>query len=406
MKIAKPEYSELQEMTSKGYGVGEERRQRRDVLFVVNKQLPPGDYRVQYALSSSHWKVKLGMPLRTPVLPASKYQCFGFEGGVSPADLLHFWRLLRYLQINRDRLCIVHFYSTKLVLFGPVLARLAGVRCISTITGFGRAFNDARLRYRLLRRVYLHLIRLSARFTSAVLFQNRGDMEEAKKWMGDEAQSRLQYIGSATVGRRFTGKCFTDYPLTVLMVARLLPSKGIDDFIDVATDCAGNDIRFVLVGPQVTGGEAIYRRVMAAHKKGTIEFRGELHDMELRNAYEQAHVFLFTSYGEGMPRVMLEAGFAGCCPIAYEINACRDLVLPGSGFLIPLRDHRKIIDVIHHLHADRATLRDAAHAFQASVVANYSFHAYERRLNDVLSKVSGDAGGQEGLAGGPDRKFE
>lgn len=355
----------------------------RDIVLVVNETLPPGDYRVQFANLCQKWRVLIAMPGKAKGISEEQHVPFPFREGVHLGDIVVLWKLWLYLRTRRKRIALVHFFSTELVLFGPLVARLAGVPSLTTVTGLGRVFNDGRVRYRLLRGVYRVLLRLSGRCASAMLFQNMGDMKEVEKWLGRE----VRYIGSAVSGEVVAAKAPRNSQLQVLLVSRLLPSKGIEDFIQVARALHDKGIRFVLVGPPSSGSVGLYQQVLRANEEGVLEYLGELHGAELQAAYLEADVFLFLSYGEGLPRVMLEAGLACCCPVAYAINANRELVFPDGGVLVPIGDTDGAASAVMQLARDRKCVERNAKQFQSLVIARYSMDAYCSRLYEAYSTV-------------------
>ena len=201
-------------------------------------------------------------------------------------------------------------------------------------------------------------------------------------------------------------KNFEEQPLKVLMVARLMPDKGVLLFLEAARRLRGPDYRFVLVGPASKGQDALRRQVEQEHESGTIDYRGEMGSPELAALYEQSHVFAFPSRGEGMPRVMLEAGHALMCPIASDIAAHRDLIETGSGFL--LTQDAELDSLISHLvrlNTDRAALKRNAHGFQARILEQYTMSAYAKRMDELLLTLFPNGCNRHRLSRGlPERK--
>ncbi|HEU4885888.1 MAG TPA: glycosyltransferase [Longimicrobium sp.] len=366
---------------------------RVEVLYVVNKTLPVTDYRLAFGRLSRVARVTYGLPDSVPGLSADRYLRVDLREGAGPRDGLPLLRLLAYLRRNRRRLALVHFFSTKLVLFGPLLASLAGVRSLVTVTGLGRTFSAPGPAYAALRRVYLFLVEGALRRSEAFLFQNRGDLA----WMAarfPRHAAKMSYIGSAVSVPATGERDYDASPLGVLLVTRLFSAKGVDDFIEVARRLRGGRFRFVLVGPPSTGEDALLERVRAAHAAGDIEYRGEVTGPALYDEYRRAAVFYFPSrYAEGLARVMLEAGFFGLCPVACDIVSNRDLLAEGRGFVVPARDPEAAAALLRRLDGDRGLLRANALAYQTFIRGAYTEEAYTRRMDDLLRSVLPAAGG-------------
>jgi glycosyltransferase involved in cell wall biosynthesis len=359
------------------------------LLVIVNKVLPPSDYRLAHArLSRVCNDMVFGLPDAPVDLEPGHYVRMGFAESISVADAGHFVSLFRYLRRERKHLSAVHFYSTKLTLLGPLIARLAGVPSLVTVAGFGRVFNSNAPRYRVLRPLYLLLARLATALARAVLFQNRGDLRFFIERL-PSTKTKCRYVGSGVDANLFTQRTFRAPRLRVVMVGRLLPTKGIDDFLAIARALPKDSFELVLIGPASRGQEELHARVVEAAARGTIRYEGELPAADTERELTRADVLLFTSHGEGMSRVMLEAGFAGACPVGYTIAANQDLVAPGRGFLVPRGDITAAVSILRRLGDDRALLTKNALAYQAFVQTQFSSEAFAARLDVILTEVLG-----------------
>lgn len=352
---------------------------RDGVLQVLNAGLPAHDYRVAFARRSAR-RVLFAMPEPPPGLPPERYLPLRVGAGLGWRDLGAAVALLRLLRRERPRLAIVHFYASKLVVVGPLLAGLAGVPCMATLTGLGRIFDSDRLRHRVLRVIYRQLLAMAMAQLRLVLAQNRSQ----ERWLRSSFPrhaDKVSYIGSAIdAAARVPERAVP--PLTVLLVARLIPAKGIDDFLEVAARMRGSGTPFVLVGPSDPSFGPLHTRVREAAIRGEIEYRGALYGSELLATYEAAHVLYFPSRGEGLPRVVLEAAFAGLYPIAQRIPALEDLVPDGAGDLVT--GPEEAIAALRRVLADEQLRLRGAAAFQRHVVREFDMDAFFRRLEAAL----------------------
>jgi glycosyltransferase involved in cell wall biosynthesis len=364
---------------------------RANILYVVNKQLPANDYRINYPQMSQVADIWFGMPGRTETVAPDRYVRFDFKEGLRPRYFVEFVRLWRYLRHNRAQIDLVHFFSTNLMLFGPLIAFLAGKPSVVTVTGFGRTFNSDVWQMRLIRPIYNLLFSLTLHLARSVLFQNYAEMASTvQRW--PRSREKLAYIGSAvSVIQNNAPKSFTVDPLQVVLVARLLPDKGIHDFLQVATAFRDrNDVEFVLIGPASLGYDALLAEVENTAKAGLIHYWGELNPEQTQAHLRAGHIFLFPSYGEGMARVMLEAGFALMCPIAYDIPANRDLVATDRGYLLATGDWQAATNTIRQLLENRNTLAANAHAYQQFIATTFTMQAYSERMDAILTQVIHD----------------
>lgn len=355
----------------------------RTILYVANKRLPPSDYRIQFGRDNPDYRIIYALPERSDGLAPENFVSIGFREGVEASDLVHFAQLYRYLIQNRHIIELVHFYSTKLVLFGPLLAAAARVPSMITITGLGRAFDSDARHWIPVRRLYMWLLARAIRRSRRVLFQNQAQLREFVSRFPRESL-RFEFIGS-TVDMPVVARDSYESPrLNVLLVSRIMPTKGIEDFLRVAENLRNEHMTFVLVGPPSIGFKSLQQRVERCAAAGFVDYRGELGAAATRAAYESAHVFFFPSAGEGMARVMLECGFAGLCPVAYDIPANRDLIAPGRGYLVRTGDREGVVAILRELEANRALLHAQALAYQQFIADAYSMPRFMQRMNRIM----------------------
>jgi glycosyltransferase involved in cell wall biosynthesis len=128
-------------------------------------------------------------------------------------------------------------------------------------------------------------------------------------------------------------------PPTVLMAARLLRSKGVEDFVRCAETIHGEGIqaRFVVAGVPDDGNPDTVRPVEIENWRRTtqVEFIG--HTDDLASVLQSTHVAVLpTRYPEGVPTFLLEAAATGVPAVATDLAGCRIAVHHGkTGFLYP-----------------------------------------------------------------------
>lgn len=114
----------------------------------------------------------------------------------------------------------------------------------------------------------------------------------------------------------------------VLFASRLLKSKGLSTFLMVARDLAHRrDVEFIVAGlPDDHDPDAIPHRDLEQITE--IRFLGHVKDMP--NLLRQCDIAcLPTRYGEGIPRILIEAAATGLASIASGHPGCREAVEDG-----------------------------------------------------------------------------
>ena len=138
-----------------------------------------------------------------------------------------------------------------------------------------------------------------------------------------------------------------------MLAGRLLRSKGLPEFVEAARRIQANGMtaRFVIVGePYPDNPDSIRPEELSAwEKEGIIENWG-WHDDMAQVISKTSLVCLPTTYKEGLPRLLLEAGACGRAVIATDIPGCRMVVRDGeNGLIIPAHDISALVEALETL---------------------------------------------------------
>ena len=80
-----------------------------------------------------------------------------------------------------------------------------------------------------------------------------------------------------------------------------------------------------------------------------------------------------TTYGEGVPKALIEAAACGRAVIATDVPGCREIVLPGeSGLLVPPRDSDALLEAIRRLSHDPALRKRMGEKGREHAVGGFS----------------------------------
>jgi len=346
-----------------------------------------------YPKVSNICSIIYGLPEKPPSIDDDYFVQMSFGEGFRLRYLFSLLELWVYLRKNHHKIDLVHYYSSLLILFGPVIAWLAGVPSVVTVTGLGRIFSSKAQAYQVFQPIYFILFRMSTRFARRVLFQNRGDLAILAIRFPNTAL-KFAFVGSGVSMPIVDEKSFIVPCLNVLLVVRIMPEKGVEDFLAVAEKFFSRGIfNFVLVGPGSTGHENLLELVRKYHEKGIITYKGELSPDSTLEQFAQSQIFFFPSfYGEGIARVMLECGYSKMCPIAYDLVFNRDLVDAGRGFLVKVGDLNSVVDILNHLREDRNLLESNARAYQEYVTRHYSMEVFSNRMDQILIGLAQEIG--------------
>jgi len=144
-----------------------------------------------------------------------------------------------------------------------------------------------------------------------------------------------------------------------LFVGRIDREKGLFDLVECGRYLFKDrsDINFVIAG-KGRDLKKLKNKTKNFGFKDKFIFLGQVEKDSLVKLYQNATLFVFPSYHEGLPSVVLEAMSCGLPILATDVRGNRDLITNGkNGILVPPREPKKLSDEINRL-LDDAKLRD------------------------------------------------
>jgi glycosyltransferase involved in cell wall biosynthesis len=321
------------------------------------------------------------------------------------ADLHAFVGLVRALRQCRPT--IVHTHTPKARILGRLAARVAGVPIV--VNTFHGLYGVERGRLR--RRLFLCLERVAARWSDFEFSQSLEDLATLRAARVADPD-RSAYLGNGVdlgqfdpdrVDRRAarTHLGIDQQAVVVGTVGRLVWEKGYREFFTMAETLSRCEPKVVVlaIGPHEPGKrDAVPQGVVQdLERRGIVRFLGMQIDMP--PLYAAMDLFVLASYREGFPRAAVEAAAMGLPLVLTDIRGCREVVQEGdNGYLVPLRDARRLTEAVQRLLRDRAlrirlgqaSRRRAMAEFDERRVIATTLDVY-RRLLEERPHLSADA---------------
>lgn len=263
---------------------------------------------------------------------------------------------------------VTHFVTVKPVLFGGIAARLAKVpSVVAAISGLGFLFSNTSFRARLMHSIVSRLYQFSLGHPNLkVIVQNNDDLTTVQRLarLPDKAFRLLP--GSGVDLRSYQPQPEPSGVPVVLMASRMLTDKGVLEFINAARSLRDEDLvaRFVLVGDPDPANPASLTQAQLEgwQQEGTIEWWG--HHTNMPVVFAQSNLVVLPSYyGEGLPKVLIEAAACGRAIVTTHMPGCRDAIEPDvTGILVPPRDAETLAEAIKTLILNQDLRREMASA--------------------------------------------
>jgi glycosyltransferase involved in cell wall biosynthesis len=271
---------------------------------------------------------------------------------------------------------LCHGYKANLV--GRVAARRAGVPAVAVSRGWtGECLKV---------RAYEQLDRWHLRFMDHVVAVSDGQADKVRR--AGVPAGKLTVIRNSARGDAFADpdpalryKLLGQFPgdsgvsRVVLAAGRLSPEKGFDVLAEAAARVLAADpaVGFVVFGegPERAGLE---RRVAELGIARQFRLPGFTRDLD--RLLPWADLLVQSSYTEGLPNVVLEAGAAGVPVVATAVGGTPEVVAGGeTGRLVAPGDAAGLADRIVELLADAPTRRRMGAAARARMREHFSFSA-------------------------------
>ena len=250
---------------------------------------------------------------------------------------------------------IVHHVALKPVLYGSLASRIARVpMVVNAMAGLGLLFSSRSLKARLVRPVFMLFFRfLLNRKGARVILQNPDDVA----LMCDSGVLKSERItlirGSGVDTHEFNAQAEPGGEPVAILASRLLWDKGVAEFVNAARLLKQEGVvaRFALVGEGdiENPGSISNDQLQAWHDEGVIELWGRRADMP--DVFAQSHIVCLPSfYGEGVPKVLIEAAACERPVVTTDSPGCREIVRDGvNGILVPVRDSTAVAQALKKL---------------------------------------------------------
>ena len=283
---------------------------------------------------------------------------------------------------------IVMGYTPKPSIYASLAAKRAEVpRIVPMVTGLGYAFLEGGGPKAFAIRQATKLLYARAFAASdAIIFHNVDDR-------GVLIDMGCIPVGHPTHVVRGSGvdlQHFSEQPLpatndgiTFMMIARLVGYKGIAEYCEAARQLAPHapSARWLLVGPAETGPAGY--PISDVAQAGVVEYLGPSEDV--RPHLAGCHVYVLPSYGEGMPRTVLEALATGRPVITTDARGCRETVERGkNGLLVAPRDADMLAGAMAQMLEDQDDLAKMGRESRAIAEREFDVRAVNQAMMQAL----------------------
>ena len=278
---------------------------------------------------------------------------------------------------------VVHLVTAKPIIIGGIIGRLQARRLIVAIAGLGTAFKaqtiTERLRKRLIIMIYKFVL---SRSGTKVVFQNSFDMHLLVNHCGIAAGQCCKLPGSGVNLNEYPFVGEPDTPIVVTMASRLIKEKGVVEFCKAAEVIEKLDprIQFRLAGeidfgnPKSISSSELFELT----KIKNLEYLGFVKNIV--PLFQQSHIICHPSYyGEGLPKVLIEASALGRPIVTTNEPGCYEAVIADkTGLIVEPQKVDQLVSAILRLVEDGAMRRAMGKAGRTLAIQRYSIDSVIR----------------------------
>lgn len=293
-----------------------------------------------------------------------------------------------FRELNPD---VCFLYMSKPIAFGGYAAVKSKVKHINIlVNGLENAYYRTGFKDFIVRCVMTTFYRYIAKRADNVFFQNHDDMNYFKGH-GMLKKENATVVGGSGVDMDYFAKAELPDEPVFLMVARLLWSKGIREYLEAVARLKENcpQVKVMLVGGLDHNDEALSEAELNQYiKKTGIEYCGYSEDV--RPYLNRCSVFVLPSYHEGLPRSVIEAMSVGRAIITTDVPGCRETVIDGeNGYLVPVRESNPLYEKMRALAEDKALRHRMADASYRMCQEKFDVNIVNQTMLDrIYSKLS------------------
>ncbi len=305
-------------------------------------------------------------------------------------DLFVFFNLYRLFRKERPH--SVHVNSSKIGGIGALAGKLARVpQTIFTVHGF--AFNEKRPSYE--KTLIKFLSWLSVFLSDTTIVISEVEFSIAKKWLG--VRKKITLIRNGIIPLVFQDKKSAQTELLTLIgkpadffngkkiigtIAELTENKGLSYAIEAMKKIP--DSLFLIIG----GGEKeteLKKAVNENNLQEKVSFAGFVENAS--RLIKGFDVFLLPSIKEGLPYVLLEAGFAEVPIIATKVGGIPELLRSDeNGVLVRPRDPKDIEMGIRFINENPKKQKEFTEKLRKTIDQDFSFETMLEKHKNLYKR--------------------
>ena len=321
-------------------------------------------------------------------LSAIKVRCLGYpisNRGLNPCqDLKTLFKL--YQLIKKIQPDVILSYTIKPVIYGSLAAKFARIpKIFSMITGLGTIFTEEHYQKHFIKNLVKWLYKIALKTNQSVFFQNPDDLRLFVDSQIIPKNKSILINGSGINLKvyKYVPVDVITFPIRFLLIARLLPEKGIMEFLEAAAQIKQKlrHVKFTVIGPAQNHHRS--KEMLFRMQEVGVTYLGEVCDV--KPYLQGCDIYVLPSYREGTPRSVLEAMAVGRPIITTDAPGCRETVVEGeNGFLIPVKNIDALVEKMEYFLQNPERISEMGLASRRLVEAKFDVNQVNTEILKII----------------------
>lgn len=265
--------------------------------------------------------------------------------------LVSLWKVFE--QVKPD---LVHSVTMKPNLYSTMLCKWLRIPLVTTYAGLGTLLVSKRKLYKLVRFLVFNAVKIfSNKLNVRALFENNEDLAYFGKNRILPNNCMVRVYGAGVDLSKYA----YSYPephegLKVFFASRLLKNKGLELAVKACELLSERQVPITMKVAGIIDRESPYsyssKELEGIFSSETVEWLGRRDDIARLIAQADV-VVLPTTYGEGIPRILIEACAIGRPIVTTNLGGCKDICEDKvNGYLVSVDDVNGISEALENLH--------------------------------------------------------
>lgn len=320
---------------------------------------------------------------------------FCFDIKLSRSSINFFREIRSILQIRtllqKIKPDLIHSITVKPNVYAGILnALFFKKKIVYSITGLGIVFSTRSIKFSVLKYIVSLIYKFISKSYSIFIFENSEDYKLFNE-LGILKHDNGRVIKGAGIDlERFFSEPAKNNE-NILFAARLLKEKGLEYLIFARRKLLEKGVKFNLnvagILDEDSSSAISIKQINCWVSAGDIVWLGNVQDMP-KLIGENDIICLPTTYGEGVPRILIEAASCQRAIVTTDVPGCREIVTHGyNGFLAVPKDVDSLASCLLELLSSPKKTREFGRRGRKKVESEYAQQIVFKDTYDVYQEL-------------------